>query len=321
MSDNMSPYGGSPVGGKIVFFGTSNVALPILESLKTKHEVLAVVTQPDAKSGRKQEFSESPVSVLAKEMDLKVLKPKKVSRNDIFRVELEALGADIFIVVSYGKILPSNIINMPKYKTVNIHFSILPKYRGPSPIQTALLNGDKETGTSIFILDEKVDHGPILAQEKAQIDPGDNYFTLSEKLAFKSSLLINQTIEDYTSGVLKPIPQDDSQATHTKIITKQDGAIDWEISAIQIYNKFKAFYPWPGIWTKWNGKMVKILDCYPSAISFTNAKPGTVLDGSAVVCGSGSTLEIKTLQLEGKNETDILSFLNGYKDFVGSKLG
>jgi len=305
---------------RIVFFGTSNVALPVLESLKAKHEILAVVTQPDAKAGRSQEFLESPVSVLAGEMRLSILKPESARDDSEFHQTLQKLGADIFVVVSYGQILPSSIINIPKYKTVNVHFSMLPKYRGPSPIQTALLNGDSETGTTIFILDEKVDHGPILAQEKAIIDSDDNYFTLSEKLAFKSSLLINQTLDDYQLDKIKPMPQDDSLATHTKIITKQDGRIDWNKSAQEIYNQFRAFYPWPGIWTKWDGKMVKVLDCSLCEYSGQPLNPGQVMDGGIVVCGDNTFLQIKTLQMEGKKETDILSFLNGYSEFVGAVL-
>ncbi len=306
---------------KIVFFGTSNVALPILEMLSHKHQIFAVVTQPDKKVGRNQELQESPVSVLANEMKLPILKPERTKDGNQFLSKLQELNTDIFVVVSYGQILPSEIINLPKYKTVNMHFSLLPKYRGPSPIQTALLNGDKETGTTIFILDEKVDHGPILAQEKAQIDPDDNYFTLSEKLAFKSAQLINQTIEDYASGVLKSIPQDDTQASQTKIIKKEDGQVNWQKSANNIYNQFRAFYPWPGIWTKWDGKMLKILDCSPCEHSGQPSSPGQIMDGGIIVCGNNTSLQIKTLQLEGKNETDILSFLNGYKDFVGNQLG
>jgi len=162
---------------KIVFFGTANVALPILEVLNKTHQVVAVVTTPDVKVGRKQEIEESPVGALAKDLELKILKPENVKNNPEFIAELKNLGADIFVAVAYGKILPEEIINMPQHKTINVHFSVLPKYRGASPIQAALLNGDSQTGTSVFVLDKEVDDGPLLAQEIVNIAPDDNYLT------------------------------------------------------------------------------------------------------------------------------------------------
>jgi len=211
---------------KIIFFGTANVALPILETLNNTHQVLGVITTPDVLVGRKQSLEESPVSALAKDLKLPIFKPENPKTDAAFISELQKIGADIFVVVAYGKILPLQIINLPKYKTINVHFSILPKYRGPSPIQTALLNGDAQTGTSIFVLDENVDSGPLLAQEIINIEPDDNYFTLSDRLAKLSAKIINQTLKDYTSGKLTPLPQDESRASHTKIITKEDGRVD-----------------------------------------------------------------------------------------------
>lgn len=304
---------------KIVFFGTANVALPILEKLHQHHEIVAVVTTPDKKTGREQSVTESPVSVLANEMELKVLKPERVKNNQEFLSELKNLGADIFIVVAYGKILPSDIINLPAHKTLNVHFSLLPKYRGASPLQAALLNGDTETGTTIIQIDEQLDHGPVVAQEKFPIDADDNFITLSEKLAAVSAKLLFNTLFDYSEGKLELQTQDESQASVTKIISKEDGKIDWNKSAQQIYNQFRAYYPWPGIWAAWNGKLLKIADCIPSPAG-VDAVPGTVSANGIISCGSSTGLQIKSLQLEGKTETDIKSFLNGYKDFVGSKL-
>lgn len=310
---------------KIIFFGTANVALPILEDLIKEHEVLAVVTTPDAKAGRKQALAESPVSSLANDLKMNLLKPETVKGNAEFLSQLRNLNADLFVVVAYGKILPEEIISLPKYKSINIHFSPLPKYRGPSPIQAALLNGDEYTGTSFFILDEQVDHGPLLAQEIEKIEPGDNYFTLSDKLARKSALMIGSVIIDYTTGKTTPLPQDDSAATHTKHITKEDGKVNWDKSAAEIYNQFRAFFLWPGIWTVWNGKNIKITDCLPTELQMRDTtddyRIGTVLAGGVVACGLDSYLQIKTLQLEGKTETNIENFLNGYREFVGGRLG
>ncbi len=305
---------------KIVFFGTSNVALPVLESLSREHQVLAVVTAPDAKVGRSQETKESPVSVLAKEMNLSILKPEAVKTNQELVKLLTDLNADIFIVVSYGKILPVEIINLPKYKTLNVHFSLLPKYRGPSPIQFALMNGDAETGTTIFVLDEKVDDGPVVAQQKISIDSDDNFITLSQKLAFLSATLLTTVLPDYISGKTKTFVQDESQTSYTKIIDKQDGQVDWQKTAPDIYNQFRAFYPWPGIWTKWQGKILKLTECMPVEYPQSKIQVGTVLDGGIVACGNGTFLQINKLQLEGKSETAILDFLNGYREFVGCDL-
>lgn len=320
---------------KIVFFGTSNVALPILEALSKKHEVLAVVTSPDARFGRKQEIKESPVSVLANEMKLKVLKPLSVKDNSDFLNELQSLNAEIFVVVSYGKILPLSVINLPKYKTLNVHFSVLPKYRGSSPIQYALLNGDKYTGTSVFILDEKVDHGALLGSEIVEIGQDDNFLTLSQKLAYKSAAIINELIADYVSGKITPQIQDEQAATFTKIITREQGKINWQNTSTTIYNQFRAFYPWPGVWTTWNGRIIKLIDIeisllHPPAIptlkrwqagKTTEAlSPGLVLQDGMVMCGESSYIKIKILQMEGKKEMPFIDFINGFKDFLGSVL-
>ncbi|MDR3502500.1 MAG: methionyl-tRNA formyltransferase [Legionella sp.] len=309
---------------KIIFFGTANVALPILEVLNKSHQVLAAVTKPDAPAGRSGKPQESPVSALATDLNLKIFKPDKVKGNAEFLTELQNMGADIFVVVAYGKILPGEIIGLPPYKTVNVHFSALPKYRGPSPIQAALLNGDPRTGTSIFILDEGVDDGPLLAQEIVGIEPDDNYFTLSDKLAKKSAAIIIPTLEGYVSGRITPLPQDGARASHSGIISKSDGKINWNKSASEIYNQFRAFFIWPGIWTTWNGKILKITYCLPKAgtleISSKTESAGTVLSGGNVVCGNSTALQLKQLQLEGKSEVGIDDFLNGYRAFTGSRL-
>lgn len=305
---------------RIVFFGTSNVALPVLEILYRHHDIAAVVTSPDAVSGRKQELAESPVSVLAKEMDLEILKPETVKNNEDFFEKLRNLKADIFIVVSYGKILPKEIIALPEHKTLNVHFSLLPKYRGASPIQYALLSGETQTGTSIFVLDEKMDTGPVVAQEIVVIDPDDNFITLSQKLAYVSAKLLLDILPKYVSKELVPAAQDEALASYTKIISKTDGQIDWSSPASAIYNQFRAFYPWPGIWTTWNGKKIKILDCAVSVESFNNTEPGQVQVGGQVSCHN-STIKLKIIQLEGKNQASITDFLNGYPQLVGSVLG
>lgn len=293
---------------RVVFFGTSNVALPILEALHKHHEVVLAVSTS----------AESPVSILANELKLPLQKPADPADPD-FISGLQALAADIFIVVSYGKILPENLINLPEHKTLNVHFSKLPELRGPAPIQFTLLQGKPEAWTSIFILDKEIDHGPVLAQKSQIIEPGDNFITLAQSLARLSAELLLDILPEYTAKRLTATEQDHSLATYTRHITKQDGKADWNKTPTEIYNQFRAFYPWPGLWTTWQGKTLKILDCLPGNNS-ASEPPGTVLQGGLIVCGQNTTLEIKSLQLEGKKEVLFSDFINGYRDFVGSSL-
>lgn len=289
---------------KIVFFGTSDIGLPILEDLIANHQVLAVVTSPDKPVGRKQELTPTPIAELAKQHKIQILKPKKVRDNPDFLSELaeivDSRYIDIFIVVSYGKILPAELLELPPLKTINVHFSMLPKYRGAAPVQFALLNGETTTGTSIFILDAEVDHGPILATKNIAIDDDDTNTTLQTKLAELSSTLLLETLPKYADGSLTPVQQDHSQATFTKLISKEDGLVDWSKPAQEIYNQFRAYQPWPGIYTTWQHKKLKIIDCKLSE--------------------DKTTLELITVQLEGKNPTSMKDFLNGYPDFEMSQL-
>ncbi len=289
---------------KIVFFGTSDIGLPILEDLIANHQVLAVVTSPDKPVGRKQELTPTPIAELAKQHKIQILKPKKVRDNPDFLSELaeivDSRYIDIFIVVSYGKILPAELLELPPLKTINVHFSVLPKYRGAAPVQFALLNGETTTGTSIFILDAEVDHGPILATKNIAIDDDDTNATLQTRLAELSSTLLLETLPKYADGSLTPVQQDHGLATFTKLISKEDGLVDWSKPAQEIYNQFRAYQPWPGIYTTWQDKKLKIIDCKLSE--------------------DKTTLELITVQLEGKNPTSMKDFLNGYPDFEMSQL-
>jgi methionyl-tRNA formyltransferase len=299
---------------KIVFFGTSEVGLPILEALIGSHEVIQVITSPDALVGRKQELTPTPIAVFAEQHQLPLQKPATVKNNPEFIEFLRGLGADIFIVVSYGKILPLELLTIPPLQTLNVHFSLLPAYRGAAPIQYALLNGEIKTGTSIFVLDELVDHGPLLAQDSLDIEPEDNFATLAPKLAELSAKLLIKILPDYTSGDLVPKEQNHEAATNTGLIKKEDGRINWEHTATQIHNQQRAFIVWPGIWTMWDEKVLKILDCQPTE-TIEEIQPGQIHD-QFVACGGGSQLELITVQLEGGNPTPIQDFLRGYPAFT-----
>lgn len=304
---------------KLVFFGTDNFALHILEVLQKDFEVVAVVTTPDAKVGRKQILTPSPVALLTEELHIPLYKPESLKNNASFAADLRALGADVFVVVVYGKIIPKDILAIPPKGVINVHPSLLPLYRGPSPIRTPLRNGDTETGVSIMCLDDEVDHGPLLAQERVHIDADDNNVTLTEKLAQTAAPLLVRALTEHVSGSITPSPQDHTKATFTSLTTKEDGKVDWNRTAQEIYNQFRAFYDWPQIWTTWNGQKLKIVDC--SVVDATcSQQPGTVLFGGQVACGGGTVLQIHSLQLEGKKETAIGSFLNGYPQFIGSSL-
>lgn len=316
---------------RIVFLGTSEVGLPTLEALVQHHQVVGVLTSPDTPVGRKQVLTPSPIAVRAQELGLHVLKPEKVKNNPEVLTELQKLAADVYIVVSYGKILPKELINAPPLKTLNIHFSLLPQYRGAAPIQAALRNGDTVTGTTIFLLDELLDHGPILAQVTESIQPDDTFPTLADRMARISADKLIEILPAYQNRTLTPQEQNHGLATKAPMLRKEDGKIDWSKTAQEIYNQWRAYQPWPGIFTFWNDNLVKIIECrpaselgggsVPSLDSLLTSPPGTMLSGGRVVCGENTYLQILTLQLGGRQAVDIKSFTNGYKDFIGSRLG
>lgn len=309
---------------KLVFFGTDGVAVPVLRALLTAHEIVAVVTTPDAPVGRTQTLTESEVSVLAREHQVPVvLKPVKLKDNTELHVALQNVHADVFIVAVYGKIIPDSILQIPPKGSVNVHPSLLPLYRGPAPIRTPLLRGDTETGVSIMLMDAEMDHGPLLAAQRVVIDPTDTNSTLTEKLGALSGPLLLDALAGYAAGTITPLPQDHTKATFTRFVKKEDGRIDWHKPAQDIYNIWRAYQPWPGIFTTWNGKLLKIASC--SVVEngeqrIESGKPGMVLDGGVVECGQNTYLQILSLQPEGKQAMDMQSFLNGNKQFIGNVL-
>ncbi len=286
---------------KIVFMGTPEFSVAILEALiNSNYEVAAVITNPDAPIGRKQILTPSPVKQLIAngKWPIEVFQPATKSELLAISHKLLAIKPDLAIVAAYGKIIPKNILDIPRYGTINVHPSLLPKYRGASPIQNAILNGDKETGITIMKVDEEMDHGNIISNLKTQISKVDTYDSLSQKLAISGAELLIKVIPDYISGKIKPVEQKHTEATYTKIIKKEDGKIDWSKSAEEIERMIRAFYPWPTAWTVWNGKILKILEAEVH----------------------GSNLAIKKLQLEGGKILSIKEFLNGHKDFNMARL-
>ncbi len=325
---------------KYIFFGTPEFAAIVLRKLINAGYIPeAVICNPDEPVGRKQILTSPPVKRLianGKQLMansgqlIEIFQP--ANKTDLLAIghKLLVIKPDLAIVAAYGKILPKEILEIPKHGFINIHGSLLPKYRGASPIQLAILNGDKETGITIMKVDEEMDHGPLLANSKLLIADSDTCDNLSQRLAISGAELLIKTIPDYISGKIKPIEQDHSKATYTKIIKKEDGKIDWSKSAEEIERMTRAFYPWPTAWAIWNGKTLKIL---LARRSFSEGGEAGVANGGgkkagevflrnnelAVQCGDGNLI-IKKLQLEGGKILTAKEFLNGHKDFAGSIL-
>lgn len=303
---------------RVAFFGTSPVSAPFLERLDQSHRVVAVATAPDKGSGRGLKPRPSAVAQTAVRLALPVLKPERLKGNVELAAALRELSPDVSVVVSYGKIIPPELLSLPALGTVNVHYSLLPKYRGASPVQAAILAGDRETGVSIMLMDELLDHGPILTQARVPVGPDETAPELFAKLNAAALPLLLETLERYASGSLVPVQQDHRRATACGLVVKEDGRVNWQRSAGELYRAFLAYQPWPGLWTTWNGKVLKVTRCAPSPTQTAGA-PGTVLAGGAVACGSG-TLRLDTVQLEGKKETPVADFLRGHRDFAGSTL-
>jgi len=285
----------------IVFFGTPDFAMPVLEAL------------------------------IKNNYNVSRFQPQSLKDESVFE-EFKNLKPDICVIAAYGKIIPKNFLDIPRYGFLNIHPSLLPKYRGSSPIQTTILNGDKETGVSIMVIDEKVDHGPILAQREFSILNFQflNHNELAKELFKLGSELLVEVLPKYLNGKIKPIEQDHSQATFTKMFLREDGRINWSESCDKIYNQIRALNPEPGTWTVWNpstnsgqrSKVINIPTCdvgYPQIEE--NAAGMVKKMNNDIVIGTGTGyLIIKSIQLEGGKEMDAKSFMNGHPDFLGSQL-
>lgn len=294
----------------VVFFGTQEFAASILTGILESQDfsVSLVITQPDKPVGRKQVMTPPPVKVLAESKGIPVLQPESL-KNFIFP---DIPQPDFGIVAQYGKIIPQSILDWPKLGMINTHTSLLPKYRGASPVQAALLRGDTETGITIMLMDAGMDTGPILQQETIVIDPDDRAPDVEKKLATIAVPNLLHSARGLASHNLTPKTQDSSQASICGKLDRDMGKINWNTSANEIYNIFRALFPWPGIWTTWDGKRLKLLDIKPST---TSIKPGQAIvqNNTLLVGAAGGSIEILRLQLEGKSAMSAKEFLAGYK--------
>lgn len=311
---------------RVIFMGTPAFAEHILSSLiQEKYNIISVYTQPDKKIGRKQNIQKSPVKITAEKNSITVFTPVKFD-GDVIQ-EIKSQNPDILIVAAYGKILPKTILEIPRFGALNVHASLLPKYRGASPIQNAILKGEKETGITIMLMDEGVDTGDILAQSSIAIHKDETSFELSKKIAIASAKLLSDTIYRWIDKKINPKKQNDSEATFCQLIERQDGEIDWNDKAESIYNRYRAFYPWPGIFTLWkrNNSMLRLK---LNKIYILTDNP-EVKHSAGKVLQIGEKIGIQTragiiiledIQLEGKASIQIKEFLNGYPDFLGTVL-
>jgi len=307
----------------VVFMGTSSFAVPSLERLRTStHVVLAVVTQPDRPQGRGRRISPSPVKQTALAYGLPVLQPQR-ARDPAFLAELKAIGPDIIVVVAYGQLLPPKLLALPPKGCVNVHASLLPKYRGAAPVNWALIHGKRVTGVTIMLMDESLDTGPILLQVAQDIDPADNAQTLQDRLARLGAETLLQALAGLASGTLKPVPQEHERATYAPKLRKEDGYVRWQQSAVDIANLIRGVTPWPGALTTHAGKPLRIWRAMARAAEVEEA-PGTVAQidrqGVWVATGDGY-LVLQEVQPAGRRRMDAGAYARGHGLRVGDVLG
>lgn len=299
--------------------GTPDFSVPALEKIASEHEVVAVVTQKDKPKGRGQEVSYTPVKESALKLNIPILQPDKV-KEDSFVEELRALNPDVIVVIAFGQILSKEILEMPKYGCVNVHASLLPKYRGAAPIQWAVIDGEEKSGVCTMKMDEGLDAGDIIDKEEITLDPKETGGSLFDKLAALGGELILKTLQNLEFGNAQFIKQDDSKSTYAKKMTKDLGHIDFTKDAVSIERLIRGLDPWPSAFTYLDGKVMKIWD---ADVVEQSGEPGTVISedkDSFVIATGDKALKVNELQLEGKKRMKASDFLNG-RSIEGSKLG
>jgi methionyl-tRNA formyltransferase len=311
-----------PMPLDLVFCGTPRFAVPTLERLVgAGFRVYLVVTQPDRPKGRGLELVASPVKESALKLKLPITQPDRIKTNDDFRGQLTTLKPDAIIVVGYGRIIPQWMLDLPPLGNLNLHASILPKYRGAAPIQWAIANGETITGVTTMRIDDGLDTGNILLQRELPISSVDTAETLAPLLATIGADLVIETLRGIQSGSIQPRPQVDSESSLAPILKKEDGLVDFSRSAAEIVNRLRGFQPWPGAYTKFRGKNLQILKAQPIPGSLPPAEINTAENRLQVGCGHDSYLELLEIQIEGKKRTSAQDFIHGYRPQPGEKLG
>jgi methionyl-tRNA formyltransferase len=310
---------------RLVFCGTPQFAVPTLKTLlRAGHDVQLVVTQPDRPSGRGMQLVAPPVKQAALEAGLPVVQPEKIKNNTEFRAQLEAIQPEAIIVVAYGRIIPKWMLDLPRYGNLNLHASLLPRYRGAAPIQWAIANGEGTTGATTMRIDEGLDTGDMLLQRELAIAPDQTSEDLFPILAEMGAPLMAETLEGLAAGTLASKKQDDTQAILAPILTRDDGHIDFHRAAMETYNRWRGFQPWPGAYTQFRGKKLVVHHMMPMELRGEESSPGRVLverNRLFVDCGSNTRLELLEVQPEGKKRMMVADFLHGYQLKNGDRLG
>lgn len=303
------------MGLRLAFFGTPEAAVPSLERLAgASHDIALVVTQPDRPKGRGYEPAPSPVKQAALARGLAVLEPLKI-RQPEFIDTLRGLSLEAMVVVAYGKIIPQAIIDIPPLGIVNVHFSLLPAYRGAAPVEWAVANGETRTGVTTMRIDAGLDTGDILLQRETGIGPEETAAELTRRLALMGADLLVETLDGLRAGTLTPRPQDHARATYAPMLTKEDGRIDWSWPAAKIHNRVRGFQPWPGAYCLFRGRLLHLWRTRPATES-VSGPPGTLHPARRrllVACGGDTALELIELQLEGRKRLSVEAFLAGQR--------
>lgn len=302
----------------VVFMGTPDFAVSSLENIAKVHFVQAVFTQPDKPVGRKMILTPPDVKVCAEKLGIPVYQPVKLKDSDSYEI-IKELNPDVIVVVAYGQILPENILNIPKYGCINVHGSLLPKYRGAAPIQWSVLNGDKVTGVTTMYMEKGLDTGDILETKEYEIGINDTAGEVFDTLAEMGGKLILDTLEKAEKGELHPIKQDDSKSSYAKMLDKSMCNIDFSKTNLQVHNQVRGLSPWPVASTKLNGKVLKIFE---TRLAEGKGKPGEILNTNplTIACGEGAVV-VNTVQLQGKKKMDSKAFLQGHKLEKGTVIG
>ena len=308
---------------RVALFGSPSFALPTLKMLHQEHDLVLVAAQPDKPAGRGNKLTSPPVAKRAKALGVRLAQPPTLRKNEAFAELLTSLDVDVAITAAYGKILPQALLNIPKHGFLNVHASLLPKYRGAAPIQWALINGESETGVSVMQTEAGLDTGPVRHVKRLEIEPHDTALTLFDKLSLVGAEGMREALEKLAAGELPCEPQDDDEATFAPLLTKDDGEIRWRDSAGEVYDRFRGVIAWPGSWTTVGDKTLKVHDLAPLEDE-RKGEAGDVLsvsaDGILAATGEGAVL-LKTVQPPNKPKMNAFDFANGYGVKAGQSLG
>ncbi|MDB3916346.1 methionyl-tRNA formyltransferase [Alphaproteobacteria bacterium] len=306
----------------IIFMGTPDFAVPSLKLLANNHNILCAFSQPARPNGRGMKIKDSPVEKAAKDLNIQTLTPSSLKNDDVFS-NFKELNPDIVVVVAYGLILPEKYLKIPKFGCINGHASLLPRWRGAAPIQRAIEAGDKKTGSCIMLMEKGMDTGPVILSRSIDICQSDNAQRIHDKLSNITAEILIDAIKGYTIGNIEPVPQKEIGIKYANKIEKTEAEIDWEEGSKEIYNKIRAFDPFPGTFTFLHNKLIKIVSSRLGNNTH-ESEPGTIIEvGKKIIvaCGKKTTLEIVSLQKPGKKIISTIEFLNGTKIMIGEKFG